>query len=518
MNNYKSIIKADYLQRTRSYIFIIILVVSVFFAISFVPNTNASYTTVRIGNFVGVNNAAWIGHTTAIMTSVFLWLFGFLIINNGIKRDDETGVGQIIATTSISNYSYLLAKSLSNFLILLTITGVIILVAIGLVFYRGYEYTFSATQFLLPYLLATLPSIFFVSILAVFFEVVFRNKTNLLNIAFFFLFPVIINVTQAVNNSNFVWFDILGIKYLTNQITSFVNSKISSTQQDISVGFNFSSNLKVNHFLFEGSVFTTEYILSRLLWIGLAFIILKLSAKLFNRFNTKPLISTKEKHKSSLTEQVISYQLTIIDWPKANIDYGIIPLVKTELKLLVSKGPKWFWLINIASFISLFLIPLNMAYQIGLPIFWFLQINRWADLSTKEKQYGTDNFIFATYKPVQRLLGAQIIAGTILALLLTLPLLLRFALILEVSNSIKIILGAFILISFSIVSGIIFKGKRFFEIAFFFITYAIIQKIPFVDYLGVTQNGATFTLIQASICCAFLALAGTVRKYEISKQ
>ena len=178
MNNYKSIIKADYLQRTRSYIFIVTLVVSVFFAISFVPNANASYTTVRIGNFVGFNNAAWIGHTTAIMASVFLWLFGFFVINNGIKRDHETGVGQIIGTTSISNYSYLLAKSLSNFLILLTITVVIMLVAVGLVFYRGYEYTFDVTQFLFPYIFATVPSIFFVSVLAVFFEVVFQNKSN----------------------------------------------------------------------------------------------------------------------------------------------------------------------------------------------------------------------------------------------------------------------------------------------------------------------------------------------------
>lgn len=517
MNNYKSIIKADYLQRTRSYIFIVTLVVSVFFAISFVPNANASYTTVRIGNFVGFNNAAWIGHTTAIMASVFLWLFGFFVINNGIKRDDETGVGQIIATTAISNYSYLLAKSLSNFLILLTITVVIMLVAVGLVFYRGYEYTFSATQFLLPYLLATLPSIFFVSVLAVFFEVVFRNKTNLSNITFFFLFPVIIKITQAVNNSNLIWFDVLGIKHLTTQITSFVNTKTTTTPQDISVGFNFSSNLKVNYFLFEGSVFTTEYILSRLLWIGLAFFILKLSAKLFNRFNTKPIISTKEKNNSIQEEQLITNPIKITDWPKTNIDYGIIPLIKTELKLLVSKGPKWFWLINVAGFISLFLIPLNTAYQIVLPIFWFLQINRWADLSTKEKQYGTDNFIFATYKPVQRLLSAQIIAGTILALLLAFPILLRFTLILEVSNSIEIILGALLLISFSIVSGIIFKGKRFFEIAFFFTTYAIIQKITFVDYLGATQNGITFILIQTSICCVFLVAAGTIRKYEISK-
>jgi hypothetical protein len=105
MNVYKSIIKADYLQRTRSYGFLITMLVSICLAYIFVPPAGANYSTVRIGDFIGENNAAWIGHITAIMASTFLWLLGFYLINNGIKRDKETGVGQIVATTSISNFN-----------------------------------------------------------------------------------------------------------------------------------------------------------------------------------------------------------------------------------------------------------------------------------------------------------------------------------------------------------------------------------------------------------------------------
>jgi hypothetical protein len=77
MNTYKSIIKADYLQRTRSYAFLITMLVSVCLAYTFVPAAGAKYSTVRIGDFIGENNAAWIGHITAIMASTFLWLLGF---------------------------------------------------------------------------------------------------------------------------------------------------------------------------------------------------------------------------------------------------------------------------------------------------------------------------------------------------------------------------------------------------------------------------------------------------------
>jgi len=99
-----SIIKADYLQRTRSYAFLVTLAISLYIAYTFVPAPGAAYTTVRVGNFIGVYNAAWIGYVTAMMTSVFLSLIGFYLINNSIKKDIETGVGMIIAATSISNF------------------------------------------------------------------------------------------------------------------------------------------------------------------------------------------------------------------------------------------------------------------------------------------------------------------------------------------------------------------------------------------------------------------------------
>ena len=77
MNSYKSIIKADYLQRTRSYSFLITLLVSVCLAYTFLPTAEAGYSTVRVGDYSGEYNSAWVGHVTAIMASTFLWLIGF---------------------------------------------------------------------------------------------------------------------------------------------------------------------------------------------------------------------------------------------------------------------------------------------------------------------------------------------------------------------------------------------------------------------------------------------------------
>ena len=104
------ILKADYLQRTRSYSFLITLAVTVFMAYSFIPDNNASYTTLSAAGYRGVYNSAWIGYVSGVMTTVMLTYFGFLLVNSGIKKDIDTQVGLIIATTPISNFKYLLSK------------------------------------------------------------------------------------------------------------------------------------------------------------------------------------------------------------------------------------------------------------------------------------------------------------------------------------------------------------------------------------------------------------------------
>lgn len=519
MNSYFSIIKADYLQRFRSYTFIVSLIVSVLIAYSFVPTENANYTTIQVGKYVGFNNAAWIGHVTAIMASTFLWLIGFYLINNGIRRDKETGVGQIIATTSITNFQYLLSKSLSNFLVLLTITAIIILMAFGLVIARGSNYEFSISQFLLPYLFTTLPSLFFLSAFTILLEVVFGSRTNLLNVAFFFLFSATIAITNASNHINLQWIDPLGIKFLTNEILSFVKVSSSEPNLNISVGFNFHTANEVKHFLYEGSHFSVTYILSRLLWVLMAFVVLKLSAVLFNRFDTKVAATTKKK--VLLTTQIeneTKVDRIKIELIKVETNFGIYPLIKTEFIMLLRKGPIWFWIINASIFISLFLVPLDVALKSGLPIFWFLQINRWADLSTKEIFFGTDTFIYSTYKPLQRLLISQILAGIILAILLAMPVLISLIFNSQFLKIPEVILGAVILVSCAVCSGIVWRGKRFFEIVLFMTTYFSIQGAYFLDYWGGNHSSINYIAFQILIIIFLLLTSFLTRQYIIKRQ
>lgn len=522
------IIKADYLQRTRSYNFLITLLVSVYVAYAFFPLPTDSYTTVRVGTFVGESNAAWIGHVTAIMTSTFLWFIGFYLINNGIKRDIDTGVGQIIATTSISNFRYLLAKAASNFLVLCTISLIILGMALLLTLVRGSNYSFDLVQFLFPYIFTVLPSLFFLGVWAVFFEVIFGKNTILLNLAFFFFFITILANVGMNQHESIIWFDFLGTKYLMNSIAEVINAKYNNNADmgnmlnNTSVGFQFYTKMKIQRVLFEGTTWKASYFISRFIWLGIAFIVLFIASKIFNRFDQKVLFKTKQKNKKEVIIENIAtspQEFSLANLPKISLDFSIFPLIKTEFLLLIRKGYTWFWLINAGVFMSMFFTPLQETYQIALPVFWFLQVNRWADIATKENFYGTNYFIYAAYKPLQRLLSAQIIAGFALASFLALPIVVRYVMLGDFLSVFHIFLGALFVVVSAIFLGLISGGKRLYEMLFFVLTYGITQKIPFFDYFGAFhQQDSHYFLWLVGILLGMLAVAFAVRKYEISHQ
>jgi len=185
------------------------------------------------------------------------------------------------------------------------------------------------------------------------------------------------------------------------------------------------------------------YIFSRVLWIGIAFLLLFISSRLFNRFDVKETVAVKKKKTNAVEIEINrpAKEIQLSQLQVASPAFGIWAFVKTELLMLYRIGPEWFWLINIGSYIALFFIPLAIAHQIALPAVWFLQTNRWADIATKENYNRTHYFTYAAYKPLQRLLTAQIIAGILLATTLAIPLVFRYTINGSYLTVFKIILG-----------------------------------------------------------------------------
>ena len=515
MSAFYRIVYSDYLQRTRSYAFLITLAIALYAAYAFMPAPNADYTTVRVGHYVGVQNSAWTGYVTAMMSCTFICWIGFYLVNSGIQKDIQTGVGMIIATTGISNFRYLMAKALSNFLVLTSILGCTFLMSIALFSIRDTGYAFEPLQFIIPYLVIAVPSIFFFSALAVTAEVFLYRFSVLQNIGAFFFFCFIITLQLKVAPI----FDILGVKPVTTAMEQTVLHQYKDTVAVSSIGFNFSKKSSISHFVFTGVNWPISIILSRIAVICAGLIFVFLSSLFFHRFDIRERIKIKKKIKIIENPHPLKQlkDIRLSELPPVVTSYKIMPFIKTELLMLFRKGPKWLWFINLGGMIALLFAPLEIAHQIILPVIWFLQVGRWADLSSKEKTNRIHYFTFASYKPLTRLLPAQIAAGIISALALALPLLLRYVVLMQFSAILSIVSGSVFVILLAVALGILSGGKKLFEIIFFLLTYFNVNKVPFTDYFGGMHQNASYLISIGGLIALLIFISFTLRKMEIRR-
>jgi hypothetical protein len=517
-----SIIKADYLQRTRSYAFLITLVITVYAAYSFVPPPTASYTTLNMPGYKAVFNSAWVGYISAMMTTVMLSLYGYFLVNSGIKKDIETEVGLIIATTPITNFGYLLSKMFSNYLVLLTIAGCTFVVSIGMFFLRTTDSPFILSNFVWPYLFFAAPALFLTSALAIVGEVFLGRRPMLQYLMFFFFFGVLMNtIKKQSNDAMGMAMDPYGLNTMTHSIKEKVNMQYHTHMEDVSFGFIFNSKKKpYQTFTWEGLHWTGVFLLSRLGWIGFSLGLVYLSSFFFHRFDFKSAAVKKKKKGiegqpaklSYLAPQGISKDLM----PPVVADYGIFPLIKTELLLLIRQGNARFWLVIGGVWISLLFAPLAVGHSILLPVLWFLQVTRWSDLATKEKTNRLHYFTFSSYKPLQRMLPAQVLAGIVLAIGLALPVISRELIAKEMYSVIHILNGAVLIVLLAVCLGIVSGGKKLFEILFFMLTYAIINKVYLTDYLGAIPHDShtTYMVVILMISLVLGLVSFAVRNYQ----
>ena len=143
---------ADFRERTRRYSFLIILALVTYLGYT----VNTGEFSLKLGNYQGINNSAWVGAQMVLVVTFVLSLFGFYLVRNSIERDTRTGVGQIIATTPISRVTYLLGKGLSHFLLLAVLVLLLASAALVMQLLR-HEAAVDAWALVAPFLFVALP-------------------------------------------------------------------------------------------------------------------------------------------------------------------------------------------------------------------------------------------------------------------------------------------------------------------------------------------------------------------------
>lgn len=495
------LMRADFLERTRRYSFLLTLGFVVYFAYLFVPPNHARYATLQMAGHRGIYNSAWLGCQVAMLTTIFLSFAGFYLIKNTITRDRQTGVGQILAATPMSKTLYVLGKALSNFAVLAVMVLVLIIATAIMQFIRAEDLRLQAWPLASPFLFLTLPTLAIIAALAVLFESLKALRGGAGNAIFYFLwtFALALDVREGAGLD--VIFGFKSPLQSMQTATAQAYPEYDATQARFSMGFNIKADEKkwdLKTFRWEGLAWTPAMLGERLTCLAIAFSLTLIAAFCFDRFDSTATARVKKKRRDDAEEPATEFaspkevsSLTLHLTPLAPMqtrnNFGRV--LRAEMKLMLKGVSRWWLLVAAGLIIASVVVPLQIGRQWLLPFAWIWPLLLWSKMGTRESLHGTEQLVFSAPRFLQRQLPAAWLAGVFIALLMGSGVLLRTIIAGEWPISLALLAGALFIPTLALTFGTWSGSSKLFEVIYLILWYiGPMNRMPYADYIGVSNE------------------------------
>jgi hypothetical protein len=509
--------RADFLERTRRYSFLVMLGLVLYLGYL----VNIGQITLRLDSYRGLFNSAWVGSMMALVVNFLLGWFGFYLVKNAIARDYNTGVGQIIATTTLSRPLYLLGKWISNFLVLDVLVFILMLAAVVMQIFRNEDAQIHLWALLAPFLFVALPFMALVAALAVLFECIRWLRGSLGNVVYFFLFILGITFVAIMLGVEMPLLDWLGFGIFKSSMAQAAKAAYPDYAGGLSLGLVPAKGV-IRPFLWNGVDWTLPVILLRLLTLVWALGLVLLGALFFDRFDSAPArarsrrgaVSPDTRTDAPAQPSVPRSQLTPLPANRPGLRFG--GLLLAELRLLL-KGLAWWWLLGAAGLAaaSLF-VPLDALRSAILPACLVWPLLLWSKLGCRETAHNTRQIVFSAPHPLRGQLPAAWLAGLALAVLISAGAILRFVFAAETAALISLLTGLLFIPSLALGLGVWSGSGKAFEVIYVLIWYlGPLNKVLELDYLGLYNPAAWPAYLLLSGVLILLALAGRRRQLHV---
>lgn len=493
--------RADFLERVRRYSFLVTLVLTLILACLAVPPIGARFSTVALGDIRGIYNTAWVSSALAMMSSAFLSLVGFYLTKNALERDKRTRVGQILAGTPTSSFTYLLGKALSNLLLLVTLLCVVMLTVVIMQFIRAEDTSVHFATLVAPFLIETFPFMAIVAALAVLFESLPILRSTGGNVIYFFVWTLMLVLSLdtssvkehiPVRASN----DVAGVTTILHSMTEEAYAAYPDYNGNISMGVNLlDSAQSMRTFEWKGVAWTLPIMLGRFVWLALAALIVLLASIFF-----RPFRDLQPRQKSAKAAEEINHAAAIAAPAATALHLEPLPqserspflaILIGELRLMYRSANRFWLIVALGLVIAEFFAPLEVGRRFLLPAAWIWPIALWSVMGCREKLSGTDQLIFSCPDVVRRQLPAIWIAGVLVALMTGLGVGVRFALAADWGGLASWVTGALFVPSVALVFGVVTGGRKLFEVIYTMVWYVgPLNALPGLDYAGATSESA----------------------------
>lgn len=507
---------ADWRERTRRPTYWVSLAAMLVMAYGFLPNADAGYRTVDIGGHSGIYNSAWVGGTITLMTGCFMPLIGFYLIKNALARDEDSGVGAILAATGMSNRSYLFGKFLSNWLVLASLVSLIMVGGVVMQFWRGESRELDLAALFLPQYALNLPIMALVAALGVLFECVRWLRGGLGNVLFFFVWIGSLSTDTSSQG------EIFGMNQITDSMQAAVRANYPGSKGEISIGINIldakdRERPAPEPIVWEGLSFTPAMLAQRAGVAALALPFLFLAGLFFRRFDGtaasgrtgrrfgKPAMEVRPEAAGALSVGAEPHLPGLSPLAPAGGGLGrrTLTMTRAEFKMLWRSLPLWLLFAILGLNIAATFVPAQALSDGIIPVLWLLPVLAWSQLGARAAVHDTEPLLFSAAHPLRRGLSAAWLAGVVLALVTAAAPLVRALLTGEFLSALGLLAGAAFIPALALGCGLITRGPKLFQVVYCGFWYAgLLQHVPGLDFAGLVPANRmplTWALAAASL-------------------
>jgi hypothetical protein len=507
-------ILGDFRERTRRYSFLWTLIGATFFGYLVITG---QYTMVFNG-FQLVVNSTWVGTLMAMFCTIFLTIAGFYLISNTIKRDVREGVGQILAATPVSNLTYLLAKFAGNFIVLVSCTSILVVMAIVMQFLSSSSGDFSLVDLLTPFAVITLPVLALVAGLAVLFESSRWLRGTFGNVLYLLIFEALIVSTLVADRP---LLDLIGSHLFKSSVEQAILAAHPGVEIGVQVGFVgiFEDMVQSSAVVFNwpGIDWSFEMFWPRLSYVAVGLALVILTSLRFNRFDPA-LVKLRGRKRKTKTTTAMEIQpepaLPVIGFHQivpAVSSFSMYRMVCAELRVML-KGYHWVWyLVAIGLSIAQLAAPSEIALKFLLPaaLIWPLPV--WSAMGTRNKRYNTESLLYSSVHPLKRQLTACWLGGFAITLLVVAGTIFRFTTMGQMAQAGALLAGAVFVPTAALALGTLTGTKKFFEVSYLLIWYVgLVDRLWAMDFVGVTNQALSQGVPWVFLCAACVLFATAV--------
>lgn len=497
-----AIARADFVDRVRRYSFLVTLAATAWLGWLVVRGQ----VTLRIGSYSGVVNGPWAGALVAVTISVVVSLAGFWIVKNAVQRDRDTRVGEILAATPMSKPLYTIGKFLSNFAVLAAIVAVLAIAAPILVGLRGG--TMDLGAMLSPFVLIALPSMAVVAAFAVLFETLRPLSGGAGNVLWFFVWTAILTVPLATKSPRA---DLSGALILQESMGDAARAVYPDYEEGFSLEIGGLGQSPIEGtFVWNGIAWTSDAVVWRFTWFGVAALIALVAALPFDRFDesrqakgTLPYSSDK-RHPGSLSEKRGVFP---------SLPSFLPPVFAGELKLMLNGRAWWFWAVVAGLIVAGAVTPLAVSRGRILPFAWIWPILVWSSMGAREARDGTEELVFTAPRPLLRQLPAVYAAGVTVAMLAGSGVAMKCLMTGSIAALFSWFAGALFIPALALCLGAWSGGSKLFEAIYTVLWYiGPMQPVPALDFMSASNaavaSGMPFVFGLSAAALVGAAVAG----------